>query len=167
MFLLLIKIISESLSLNIPRVINKKTSHQAPTTFIFPDTTSRHFTLTGYLSRHNVLGPYYICFFNKPLFLSMVMTCLGLLTNNTESYAAAFNLKVAEQKTSQTLRNTHPSHIAHPCKAMKSSALWQYKHHLVSLSDTSVYRHIQPYKHAHTYNVHYCQVKCLKLILNP
>jgi len=47
------------------------------------------------------LSCYYICFFNKPLFFSMVMTGLQLLTNNMESYAKAFHFKVAGRKTSQ------------------------------------------------------------------
>lgn len=95
------------------------------------------------------------------------MTGLQLLTNNTESYAKAFHFKVAEQKISQIWRNTHPSHITRIRKAVKSNALQQYKPHLTSLSDTSVYMRTHPCKHTHTYNVHYCRVKSLKLILNP
>lgn len=43
----------------------------------------------------------------------MVMTGLQLLTNNTESYAKPFNLKVAEQKASQTQKNTSLTHSPH------------------------------------------------------
>lgn len=151
------------------RDINKKKSHKhlLPLCCVTLQTDISHCYQAVCLSIMFFLGCYYIFFLNKPLFFSMVMTGLQLLTNNTEDYAKACNSKVVEQKTSQIWRNTHPSHITRTHKAMKSNAWQQHKPHLVSLSDTSVYMCTHPCKHTHTYNVHYCQVKSLHLILNP
>lgn len=120
-----------------------------------------HFQQAVCLSIILFLCCYYICLFNKSLFFLYGNYWLITIYNNYWQtiwtvMEKHFILKLKSRKPAKS----EGTHIFHTQPIFQ-----QYKPHNISRTDTSVQTSMQT--HTHTYYVHFCQAKSLKLILNP